>query len=119
MTKWQQITPINLWLVVKRDTKQETTKGGIIITEQLPTAANLAYFTGAILKISEDALSYINRGRAKLLTTDSIQKYKVVYRQYLSEVISLLNKDEDGLPVFMMQVKDIVGLSLDSKISML
>lgn len=117
--RWQQINPINFWLVVKRDERQEATKGGILITEILPTAANLAYFTGTILKISDEALDYFNKGRVLSLTQETVRNYKVVYRQYLSEVISLMNKDEDSLPVFMMQAKDIIGLSLNTKISML
>lgn len=107
---WQQINPINSWMIIKRDEPQYATKGGIIITEQLPVAANLAYFTGNILKISNEALEYINLARNNKYTLDNLKNYKVVYRQYLSEVISLLNKDEDNLPVFMMQAKDIVAI---------
>ena len=100
--KWQEFRPVGSQLVIKADEQQRESLGGIILTDDLPLAANVAYYTGTILKVG----SHVNED---LMTDENLIGKRVAYRRYLSEVIVFNEKDEDNKTCFVLHVKDIEG----------
>jgi hypothetical protein len=94
-----QYKPINEWLMVIRDENPKSI-GSIILTETLPFAANIAYYSGKVFKIGQRVCDYLNVSKEELF------EKKVVFRQYLSDVICFKNKI-DNKQVFLLHAKDV------------
>lgn len=99
--KWSQFRPLGKWLVVKEDPEQTETQGGIILTEQRPTAADVGYSTGTVLKVGrdvEDAVGHQLIGK------------RICHRKYLADVIRFNERHEDGSLIFIMKSDDVEGI---------
>ena len=99
--KWNQFRPLGRWLIVKEDPEQTKTSGGIILTEQRPTGADVGYFTGTVLRVGRDVQDMIG--------TDLLHK-RICHRKYLSDVIKFSEPHEDGSLVFVMKSDDVEAI---------
>jgi hypothetical protein len=102
----RQIKPINEWLMVLRDENPKAV-GSILLTDTLPFAANVGYYSGRVYKIGDKVCSALN------VTEEEILNSKVVFRQYLSDVVNF-NEKIDDKQVFLLHSKDVEMIVDDS-----
>ena len=98
---WNQFNPFGTWLVVKEDPEQTETKGGIILTEVRPMAADLGFFTGTVLKQGKDV---------KDTCGFDLVGERICHRKFLADVIKFSTKHEDGSTVFVMKLDDVEAM---------
>jgi hypothetical protein len=92
---WETINPLNDMLMIVRDDYPKA-KGSILLTEELPVAANIAYYSGRVIKIGPRVLSLLG-----LEKEEDIVGKRVAFRRYLSEIVTLREK-YDGKDVFLL-----------------
>lgn len=102
--RYQDIRPIGHQMYVKEDPQQTMTAGGIHLTEILPNAAVVGFYTGIVLRAGVDALEDLN----PLASDGNIIGKRVCHRQYLADVMKF-EKDE-GQVVFILNSKDVEGV---------
>jgi co-chaperonin GroES (HSP10) len=94
------IRPLNDYIVIARDEYPKAV-GSILLTEELPMAANIAYYSGRVLKIGPRVLSLLG-----LTSEDQIIGKRVAFRRYLSEIVTLREKWEGKEVFFLHAAKD-------------
>lgn len=99
---WHQFKPIGLKLVIKEDIQQTVTTGGIILTEKLPTAAEVGFYTGTVLKEGSYVQEYLSQ-------SESLVGKRICHRQYLADVVKF-NEKEDGHTVFILDARDVEAI---------
>lgn len=101
--KWQQYKPIKLQLLVTEDRVPQTSSGGIFLTDKLPVAAELGFYTGVVLKESKN----VQKG---LQLSESLVGKRICHRKYFGEARRLKEPDEDGHLVFLIEASDVVAI---------
>lgn len=87
------------WLLVIKDVEQKSI-GSILLTEELPYAANIGYYSGRVIKIGVNVASFLN------LKEEEILNKRIAFRQYLADAIKFAEKINDQT-VFLIHAKDV------------
>jgi len=107
---WKTSRPGNLQLYIVEDPPQQTSFGGIILTEKPAQSAEVGFHTGTVLKAGRDAHKLM--GLEHDANIDPVGR-RVVFRKYLSEVFRFREKFEDDRGahnVFILRADDITAL---------
>lgn len=91
---WRNVRPLGDMIMIVRDEYPKKV-GSIILTDELPHAANIAYFSGRVIKIGEKVVKLLGLEREE----DIVGK-RVAFRRYLSECVTLRERYDDGREVF-------------------
>ncbi len=113
MLNWKKFTPRGKWMVVKADPRVKQTAGGIVLPQQQLAVERVMEGTGHILKVGSDR-------KAILDYTGGIQLepgMRIFYRGFLKDAFQEFTQDEDGQPIFLLRVEDIMGI-LDEDVQM-
>ncbi len=101
-------TPNKHQLFILEDPQQTETYGGLILTEKLPTEAEVGFSTGTIYKAGDYAHLLMGLPHTTILD-NPLEGKRVVFRKYLAEACRF-NEKIDSKNVFMIRAEDIVAL---------
>jgi co-chaperonin GroES (HSP10) len=99
-------TPHGKWLVVKGDARVKKTKGGIELPDMQLQAERVMEGTGHILKVGTDTEAILDYTGGVELEPGM----RVFFRGFLKDAFSEFTTDEDGQPIFLLRVEDIMGI---------
>lgn len=110
----KKFTPRGKWIVVKADPRVKKSKGGIELPDQQLMAERVMEGTGHILKIGTDREAILDYTGGIPLEPGM----RIFYRGFLKDAFAEFTTDEDGQPIFLLRVEDVMGIIDDESITM-
>lgn len=100
---WKKFKPMGKWLVVKGDPRVKKTAGGIELPDQMVAAERVMEGTGRILKVGADRKAVEDYAGFQLEPG-----MRICFRGFLKDAFAEFDTDEDGQPIFLLRVEDVL-----------